>query len=119
MAFTSDHLGEVMKRTCAHCGSGFFRAHGEIGWRSPNRRGGPYCTRACAALARMAGRPPAAFTRGLPRAIRQCPRCESLLREEGGFLACHYGCGHRWPILGVAVDDAVEHERRAGIGGAL
>ena len=104
-----------MKRTCAHCGDGFFDA---AGWATPSRRGGPYCTRGCAALAAMAARPPAAFTRGLPRATRQCPRCKSVLTEEGGFLACHYGCGGRWPIRGAAIDDAVEYERHAGIPGA-
>ena len=106
-----------MKRLCAHCGDGFFDA---VGWATPRRRGGPYCTRGCASLAAMAARPAAVFTRGLLRDTRMCPRagCGGRLAKEGPFLVCRYGCGHRWPILGVALDDAVEYERHAGIGGA-
>lgn len=40
-----------------------------------------------------------------------------MLAREGGFLVCQ--CGKRWPIRGLALIDAIEYERRAGIGGAV
>ena len=117
MALAPDRLGDIVKRFCAHCGEGFYD---EAGWATPKRRGGPYCTRGCASLARMATRPPAVFTRGLLRGTPRCLRagCGGLLAEEGPFLVCHYGCGDRWPIRGAAIADAVEYERHAGIPGA-